>query len=341
MDIIDKILKEFTNKRGGINTKKINMSTNVEYLNALIDATHFLPENTNLRFRFNYIKEGFINKPKKCKTCDSKILTNVYQEYCSVKCSNNNPEVVEKIKNTWSSKNNNDIEIIQTKRRKTNIVKYGVDIASKLPEVIEKNKNSHVKQWGDFAMRNNEIVEKRKVTCEIRYGGVGMASKEIFNKVKKTNIEKYGVEYFSQTEIWFNKCIETAIEKYGKEWVSKVDTINSKQQSGGYSYYDFEFPSGKIVRVQGYEPKVLTKLVVDYDENDIVVGVQNIIDHIGFFHYVYENQTHRYYPDIYIKSENQVIEVKSNYTFNKEKDKNLLKRQSVLDKGINFKFIIL
>ena len=78
MDIIDKILKEFTNKRGGINTKKIKMSTNVEYLNALIDVTHFLPENTNLRFRFNYIKEGFINKPKKCKTCDSKILTNVY-----------------------------------------------------------------------------------------------------------------------------------------------------------------------------------------------------------------------------------------------------------------------
>ena len=55
----------------------------------------------------------------------------------------------------------------------------------------------------------------------------------------------------------------------------------------------------------------------------------------------YENTNHRYYPDIYIKSENLVIEVKSTYTFNKEKEKNLLKRDSVLNKNINFKFVIL
>lgn len=36
-----------------------------------------------------------------------------------------------------------------------------------------------------------------------------------------------------------------------------------------------------------------------------------------------------------------VIEVKSNWTFNKEKKKNLLKQQSVLDKKIKFKFIII
>jgi len=57
--------------------------------------------------------------------------------------------------------------------------------------------------------------------------------------------------------------------------------------------------------------------------------------------YEYENETHRYYPDIYIKSENRVVEVKSTYTFNKEKEKNLLKRESVLNKNINFNFIIL
>ena len=186
------------------------------------------------------------------------------------------------------------------------------------------------------------IKDKSKIKTFIaRWGGIGMASSELFSKMKNTNIEKYGVEYYSQSADWYKKCVETAMDKYGKEWVSKVDTINVKQQSGGYSYYDFEFPSGKVVRVQGYEPKVLAKLIIDYSEDDIVVGVQNIIDVIGFFHYVYEGETHRYYPDIYIKSENKVIEVKSTYTFNKEKEKNLLKRESVLNKNINFKFIIL
>ena len=341
MNIINKILTEFTNKKGGINTKKIMMKENAQYLNALIDSTNFLPNNTHLRFRFNYIKEGYINVPKKCKTCNSVILLDVYQNYCSRKCSNNDLDVVNKMRNTWENKDNSEIETIQTKRKNTNIKKYGIDIASKLPEVIEKNKQSHIKNWGDYAMRDKEILNKRKTTCIQKYGGVGMESEFIYKKIKKTNTEKYGVEYFSQSDNWYKKCVGTAIEKYGKEWVSKVDNINAKQQSGGYSYYDFEFPSGKVVRVQGYEPRVLAKLIIDYDEDDIVVGVQNIIDAIGFFHYFYENESHRYYPDIYIKSENQVIEVKSTYTFNKEKDKNFLKRQSVLNKEINFKFIIL
>ena len=340
MDIIKKILTEFRNKKGGINSQKIKMIGNEKYLNALIDATNFLPNDINLRFRFNYIKEGLINTPKKCKECD-KILLDVKKTFCSSVCSNINVEEIEKMKHTWNTKSDVEINKIQSKRRKTNLRKYGVDIASKLPNVIEKNKQSHIKNWGDYAMRTNEVLMKRNDTCIERYGGVGMASEELFSKMKKTNVEKYGVEYYSSTNDWYDRCVKTASEKYGKEWVSKVDSINAKQQSGGYSYYDFEFPSGKVVRVQGYEPKVLTKLVVDYDEDDIVVGVQNIIDCIGFFHYVYENKTHRYYPDIYIKSENRVIEVKSDYTFNKEKEKNLLKRDSVINKGINFNFIIL
>lgn len=340
MDIINKILTEFTNKKGGINTKKIKMVGNEKYLKALIDATNFLPNDIHLRFRFNYIKDGLINTPKKCKEC-GKVLLDVKKTFCSSVCSNINVGEIEKMKHTWNTKSDDDINNIQLKRRKTNLKKYGVDIASKTPEVIEKNRLSHLTNWGDYAMRTNEVLTKRNDTLIERYGGIGMASEELFSKMKNTNIEKYGVEYYSTTDDWYNKCVSTALEKYGEEWVSKVDYINIKQQSGGYNYYDFEFPSGKVVRVQGYEPRVLTKLLIDYDENDIIVGVQNIINEIGFFHYEYENKKSRYYPDIYIKSENKVIEVKSTYTFNKEKEKNLLKRESVLNKNINFKFIIL
>ena len=340
MDIITEILNKFKNKKGGINTQKIRQKENEKFLNSLIDMTNFLPKETHLRFRFNYLKEGYANKPKNCKECD-KLLIDVKKTFCSSVCSNVNVDQVRKMKSTWNNKSENEINKIQSKRKSTNINKYGVDIASKLPEVIEKNKQSHINNWGDYAMRTNEIVTKRNETCIERYGGVGMGSDELFSKMKNTNIEKYGAEYYSTTNDWYDKCVNSALKKYGKEWVSKVDSINVKQQSGGYSYHYFEFPSGKVVRVQGYEPKVLTKLVIDYEESDIIVGVQNIIDEIGFFHYEYEGETHRYYPDIYIKSENRVIEVKSTYTFNKEKEKNLLKRDSVINRNINFKFIIL
>ena len=341
MNIINKLLEDFTNKKGGINTKKIRMLDNQIYLDALLEATYFLPEDTHLRFRFNYIKEGYVNTPKLCKTCNESVLINVYSSYCSRKCSNGSELVTNKMKKKWKDKSLADVKEIQDKRRSTNLEKYGVDIASKLPEVIEKNKQTHIQNWGDYAMRNKDVSNRRNATCIDKYGGVGMASPVLFAKMKNSNVEKYGVEYYSSTKDWYDKCRETVLTKYGEEWISKVDYINAKQQSGGYSYYDFEFPSGKVIRVQGYEPKVLTKLLGDYNEDDIVVGVQNIINEIGFFHYEYENIKHRYYPDIYIKTENQVIEVKSTYTFNKEKEKNLLKRDSVLNKNINFKFVIL
>jgi hypothetical protein len=341
MNIIEEIIEKFSNRKGGINTKKIKMPEHKKYLDELIISTNFLPSSIDLRFRFNYIKAGYANHPKICSTCKTSIILDINSTYCSRKCSNNSAEVVEKMRSTWNNKSNSEIDEIQNRRKKTCVEIYGVDIASKLPEVIEKNKQSHIKNWGDYAMRTPEILSKRNDTCIERYGGVGMASEELFFKMKKTNIEKYSVEYFSKTNDWYEKCVKTCLEKHGETWISRVNEINIRQQKGGYSWKEFEFPSGKVVRVQGYEPLVLLDLLTRYDEEDIIVGLQNIVEIVGFFEYEYEEKTRKYYPDIYIKSENRIIEVKSIYTFNKEKEKNLLKRDSVLKKGINFNFVIL
>ena len=191
MDIINKILTEFTNKKGGINTKKIKMVGNEKYLKALIDATNFLPNDIHLRFRFNYIKDGLINTPKKCKEC-GKVLLDVKKTFCSSVCSNINVGEIEKMKHTWNTKSDDDINNIQLKRRKTNLKKYGVDIASKTPEVIEKNRLSHLTNWGDYAMRTNEVLTKRNDTLIERYGGIGMASEELFSKMKEIHPNLHG-----------------------------------------------------------------------------------------------------------------------------------------------------
>lgn len=87
MSIIHKLLTEFTNKKGGINTKKIKMPVNEKYLSILINVTNFLPKNSHLGFRFNYIKDGWINTPKRCKECGN-VLLDVKKTFCSTKCSN-------------------------------------------------------------------------------------------------------------------------------------------------------------------------------------------------------------------------------------------------------------
>lgn len=50
------------------------------------------------------------------------------------------------------------------------------------------------------------------------------------------------------------------------------------------------------------------------------------------FDYMFENGIHKYYPDIHIKNTKIYIEVKSNYTFMKEFDKNIAKFLSFVDR---------
>lgn len=45
-----------------------------------------------------------------------------------------------------------------------------------------------------------------------------------------------------------------------------------------------------------------------------------------------------YLPDIYIKSENKIIEVKSKWTYELELDKNNLKKETCLSIGLKFEF---
>ena len=77
-----------------------------------------------------------------------------------------------------------------------------------------------------------------------------------------------------------------------------------------------------------------------YDEGDLVMGTREIRNIVGRIDYIFEGKNKVYHPDIYIISENKVIEVKSKYTIKVDIEKNEAKRKAVLDKGMNFEFII-
>ena len=47
-----------------------------------------------------------------------------------------------------------------------------------------------------------------------------------------------------------------------------------------------------------------------------------------------------YHPDFFIKEKNLIVEIKSTYTFQKEFENNLYKRQACLDLGYRFLFVI-
>ena len=56
--------------------------------------------------------------------------------------------------------------------------------------------------------------------------------------------------------------------------------------------------------------------------------------------YSFGDKIHRYYPDIYIPSQNKIIEVKSPYTYHKQLEQNICKKEQVIKDGYIFEFWI-
>lgn len=76
-------------------------------------------------------------------------------------------------------------------------------------------------------------------------------------------------------------------------------------------------PSGNIINVQGYESYALNELIKIYDESDIITNRKEI----PRISYKIEDKQKYYFPDIYIKSINKIIEVKSIWTYKCKEDK--------------------
>jgi len=97
-----------------------------------------------------------------------------------------------------------------------------------------------------------------------------------------------------------------------------------------YGYKNFVFPSGKVVRIQGYENFAIRDLLNDGVPEEAIITGKKLIPVIP---YKFEGNNRLYYPDIYIPSKNLIIEVKSLYTFHIQYSKNIHKFDTTLCHG--------
>lgn len=141
-------------------------------------------------------------------------------------------------------------------------------------------------------------------------GGYGPS----LEKQKRTMLERYGCENCMQVPEYFHKN-----QKTGKRLKRAI--IN-----------------GKVITYQGFELLAIYKLLSEgYSIDDIIIGKGEVPN----FKYIFGGKNRRYYPDIYIPKDNRVVEVKSKWTYERELDKNLAKREAVMDAGYEFDFYIM
>jgi len=232
-------------------------------------------------------------------------------------------------------------EEVKNKVKQTNLEKYGTEYTFQNENIKIKIKETHLQKLGvEYPTQSQEVRNKVKET-NLQKLGVEYPSQnqEIKQKTKETCLKKYGCEYTLQSEIVKNKTKETCLKNYGCEHHFQNVEIMEKNIKTSFRRKEYVFPSGKIEKVQGYEPFALDELIINekIDESDIITGVQNVPE---IWYNDANGKKHRYYVDIFIPSQNRCIEVKSEWTYNQQINSVLLKENAVKELGYNYEMWI-
>jgi len=225
--------------------------------------------------------------------------------------------------------------------------KYNVNNISQLNISKIKKIEKCRKKYGVDNISQSDIIKNKKMNTSIKHFGVDNVSKSLIIKNKKiaTSRKHYGVDYPFQSKEVHDECIKTIQKKYGITFtnVSQVSEVMDKKLLTGICAKKYVLPSGRIVKIQGYENYGIEYLLSEsINENDIIIGNKEIEKEIGtfWFYDIKKNKNRRYFPDIYVKSKHKIFEIKSTYTINLNMDLINIKRQSVIDRGFEFEFLI-
>ncbi len=205
------IKENLINSRGRINTRKFKKIINDKHCQKIINLTSHLKESVNPSERIYCVLNSIIAY-RKCKICDNNVFSFIdsskgYREYCSVKCMNYDPDIIDKF-------------------HATNLKKYGVNHPCKLKKIIENRKKTCLKKYGfQNAMQCKDVVNNLRKAMISKYGVDNSFKLESTrNKFKKTCMKKYGTEYPAQSHI----SQETYNLLNDKNWLIEKNHIDKK-----------------------------------------------------------------------------------------------------------------
>jgi hypothetical protein len=283
---------------------------------------------------FDFVQKYFIKE--KCKLLETKYINAKTKMKYICKCGN------ESIINWNSFQQGKRCKKCSGSEKLTLefVKKYFKEQGCKLLETEYKNNKFKIKYICNCG--NESLISWIHFNQGKRCRKCSGTEKHTFENVKKYFTEQ-GCELL-ETEYVNNitkmKYICVCKREYKTDFASFKDGVRcmecgiDKQQKNSVHFKDYTFDSGKVIRIQGYEHLALNELVKIYKEEDILTD-RNDMPKIM---YKFKGKTLRYYPDIYIKSENLIIEVKSTYTYKVSLIKNMIKSLSTRKLNLDFEF---
>jgi hypothetical protein len=190
-------------------------------------------------------------------------------------------------------------------------------------------------ELGDMFGCDLAVIKRIVLENGIKFRGTdSMFTDRVKDKAKTTLHKRFGS--WKERNIYLNKKFQ---EKYGDgiTGAMQVSKFFHKNQNSGIRIKN-SIVDGVKIYYRGYELKGIYRLLEEgYNINELVIGKG-----VPTIRYNFDGRDNRvYYPDIYIPKDNRLIEVKSKWTFDQHKNKNLAKRDAATNAGYNFDFYIM
>jgi len=217
----------------------------------------------NFKTIFYYWQHDILEQPK-CLECGKKISASYkikksgkitiskVNSFCSRSCDNKsrykNTSYVEKIKNTWGSKSEEELKKISDKRKNTSLERYGIENPANTVEARQLKKiyyNS--KEWKDVCMRNTQTnIEKYGVKSKTQLPEIKekikkswskktqKEKKDINNKRISTNTEKYGTSVYPNPKNYLKIKRKIVLDNWNEKlckWKIKITKYSSEKVS--------------------------------------------------------------------------------------------------------------
>lgn len=290
--------------------------------------------NSTIRFRdFKMGKRCQVCKVSKyIKTCQEKYgVDNIFQlEETKIKSQETN---IKKLGVPFPMQNKE----IREKAEQTCLLRYNVRWMFTLPYVYEKIRKSNLEKYGkEFPLQVEEIQTKINLIFLQKYGATRpFLSKEFIKKYNQMMIDRYGTPWFVQSDyskklmnekynsdyyISSEKFTQTMIENYKVPHALQCPELFHKQIKSCFRQKKYTSPDGGFSwMVLGYEGECIDKLIQENNIPPECIRAGDDLD-IPVIDYVteYDGKSRKWYPDIWIPHQQKIIEVKSDWTYNKD-----------------------
>ena len=231
-------------------------------------------------------------------------------------------------------------DILNLKRQNSLTNGNVVYTISYLNELLKNNNAVTISEYNDLTLRRETEIkfkcscgnENIKTFITIKKNGAFCENcQDIHAKEKsiETNMKNRGVPYCMQDPSVKEKVESTNLERWGGPPMQNAE-IMDKCFRHSHKYKNYTFPSGRIDTIQGYENYGLDDLLEDgILEEEIITDGKKMPE----IYYTDKGIKHRYFPDIFIPSQNKFIEIKSTYTYDSDKERVLLKQKAAKYSG--------